>query len=259
MRKQISQGLALSLSVFPNLAKLNVGDDVTEILGIEKYEPPIPAAIVGDARSFSWPISKTDEIRVQLDDEYKFIESLSGQPYYITLKLDGTSSTFLIDPKDEIFHVCGRNYSYKRSEDHSFWKIAERYNIEQGLRGLWGTGHRIAIQGECLGPRIQKNPLGLTHHDLYVFNVVDIRTNTKLCLDESLIIVERLGLKFVPVLEKGSRFGYTKDDLLEKARGKYSEHFSSAKPQTEREGIVVRSLCGEISFKAINNDSLLKE
>jgi len=260
LRKQLSQGLALPLSVAPNLSKLNVGDDVTDLLGIEKYEPPIPAAIVGDARSFSWPISKTDETRVQLDDEYKFIESLSEKPYYISLKLDGTSSTFLIDPKDETFHVCGRNYSYKRNDTHSFWKIAEKYKIEQGLRSMWNKGNnRIAIQGEVVGPGIQKNPLGLTNPDLYVFNVVDIRTNKKLCLDQSLVIVDRLGLKFVPVLEKDSRFGYTKDDLLEKARGKYNEHFSSAKPQTEREGIVIRSLCGEISFKAINNDFLLKE
>lgn len=259
LKKKISQGLVLPTSVFPKLAGLNIGTDVTELLGIEKYEPPIPSAIVGDARRFVWPISKTDEIRVQLDDEYKFIETLSGQPYYISLKLDGTSSTFLIDPKDEIFHACGRNFSYKRSEDHSFWKIAERYNIEQGLRDLWETGHRIAIQGEIVGPGIQKNPLGLTNPDLYVFNVVDIRTNKRLCLDQSLIVVERLGLKFVPVLEKDSRFGYTKDDLLERARGKYNTHFSSAKPQTEREGIVIRSLCGEISFKAINNDFLLKE
>lgn len=235
------------------------GRDVTELLGIEKYEPPIPAAIVGDARSFSWPISKTDEIRVQLDDEYKFIESLSGQPYYISLKLDGTSSTFLIDPKDEIFHVCGRNYSYKRSEDHSFWKIAERYNIEQGLRDLWNGGRKIAIQGECLGPGVQKNPLGLPIADLYVFNVVDIPTNTRLCLNESLEIVERLGLKFVPVLEKGESFGYTVDDLLKIAQGKYIDHFPSAKSSQEREGIVIRDVCGKISFKAINNQFLLKE
>ena len=141
LKKQISQGLALPISAFPKLAGLfdtnipyNVGTDVTELLGIEKYEPPIPAAIVGDARSFCWPISKTDETRVQLDDEYKFIESLTGRPYYISLKLDGTSSTFLIDPKDETFHVCGRNYSYKRNDTHSFWQIAEKYNIEQGLR-----------------------------------------------------------------------------------------------------------------------------
>ena len=259
LKKQISQGLSLPISVFPKLSGLSVGTDVTELLGIEKYEPPIPATIVGDARRFLWPISKTDEVRVQLDDEYRFIESLTGYPYYISLKLDGTSSTFLIDPSDETFHVCGRNYSYKRNDDHSFWKIAERYNIEQGLRDLWNEDKKIAIQGECAGPGIQKNPLGLNMPDLYIFNVVDIPTNTKLCLDDSLNIVERLGLKFVPILDKGSSFNYTVDDLLTKAQGKYIDHFASAKPSQEREGIVIRNVCGTVSFKAINNQFLLKE
>jgi len=259
LRKQLSQGLALPITVFPNLARFSIGDDVTDILGVEKYEPPIPAAIIGDAKSFSWPISKTDEIRVQLNDEYQFIESLSGQPYYISLKLDGTSSTFLIDPKDETFHVCGRNYSYKKSDNHSFWKIADRYNIEQGLRDLWNEGRQIALQGEVVAPGVQKNPLGLPIADLYVFNVVDISTNSRLCLDESLHIVERLGLKFVPVLEKGESFDYTVDDLLELAQGKYIDHFPSAKSSQEREGIVIRDIGGTISFKAINNQFLLKE
>lgn len=258
LRGQISQGLLLPLSVLPNPSELSIGTDVTELLGIEKYEPPIPAAIVGDARSFSWPISKTDEIRVQLNDDYKFIENLTGQPYYITLKLDGTSSTFLID-RDETFHVCGRNYSYKRNNDHSFWKIAERYNIEQGLRNLWNDGRKIALQAEVVAPGIQKNPLGLPTPDLYIFNVVDIPTNTRLCLDESLEVVKTLGLKFVPILEKGESFSYTVTDLLEKAQGKYIDHFPSAKPSQEREGIVIRSVCGHISFKAINNQFLLKE
>ena len=259
LRKQLSQGLALPLSVFPNLAGLTVGFDVTSLLGVEKYEPPIPAQIVGDARSFIWPISKTDEIRVQLDDEYKFIESLTGKPYYISLKLDGTSSSFLIDPNDGTYHVCGRNYSYRRSHDHSFWKISERYNIEQGLRNFWEKGHRLALQGEVVGPGIQKNPLGLSHADLYIFNVIDIRTGQKLCLDKSLIVASQLGLNFVPIVDKGSSFSYTKTDLLEMAKGKYSDHFNSAKPSQDREGIVIRSVCGEISFKAINNDFLLKE
>lgn len=260
LRGQISQGLLLPLSVLPNPSELSIGTDVTELLGIEKYEPPIPATIVGDARSFSWPISKTDEIRVQLDDEYKFIETLTGRPYYISLKLDGTSSTFLIDPKDETFHVCGRNYSYKKSDDHSFWKIADRYNIEQGLRSVFDNGNnRIAIQGEIVGPGIQKNPLGLNIPDLYVFNVVDITTNTRFSLDMSRLIVEQLGLKFVPVLEIGSSFSYTVTDLLEKAQGKYIDHFPSAKSSQEREGIVIRDIGGTISFKAINNQFLLKE
>jgi RNA ligase (TIGR02306 family) len=238
---------------------MTAGADVTDLLDIEKYEPPIPAQIVGDARSFSWPISKTDETRVQSDDEYGFIERLTGKPYYISLKLDGTSSTFLIDPKDETYHVCGRNYSYKENDSHNFWMLSKKYNIEQGLRDFWEKGHRLALQGEVVGPGIQKNPLGLSHHDLYIFNVVDIRSGQKLCLDKSLIVTDQLGLKFVPIVDKGSSFGYTKSDLLEMAKGKYKTHFSSAKDSQDREGIVIRSICGEVSFKAINNDFLLKE
>ena len=259
LKKQLSQGLALPTSVFPILAGLTAGADVTDLLGIEKYDPPIPTSISGDAKKFIWPISKTDETRVQLDDEYGFIERLTGQPYYIILKLDGTSSTFLIDPKDETYHVCGRNYSYKESEHHKFWVLSRKYNIEQGLRNLWNKGLKIALQGEVCGPGIQKNPLGLSDHDLFVFNVVDLIKNEKLCLEQSLMITQMLGLKFVPIVDNGSSFGYTKDELLERAKGKYIHHFNSAKPSQDREGIVIRSICGEISFKAINNDFLLKE
>jgi RNA ligase (TIGR02306 family) len=258
LRKQLSQGLALPTTIFPSLSGLDIGTDVTDTLGIEKYEPPIPTQIQGDARGFTWPISKTDETRVQLDDEYKFIESLTGKDYYISLKIDGTSSTFLINPEDEVYHVCGRNYSYKESENHKFWVLSRTYNIEQGLRNLWNKGKKIALQAEVAGPAIQKNPLGLNTHDLFVFNVVDTNTRAKLCLEESLEIVAQLGLKFVPIIEKGSNFAYTKDDLLEMAKGKYKTHFESAKDSQDREGIVIRSLCGEISFKAINNDFLLK-
>jgi len=60
-------------------------------------------------------------------------------------------------------------------------------------------------------------------------------------------------------VDKGSSFAYTKTDLLEMAKGKYKTHFASAKDSQDREGIVIRSICGEISFKAINNDFLLKE
>ena len=259
LRKTLSQGLALPLSIFPNLNNFEIGQDVTDVLGVVKYEPPIPAQIAGDVRSFSWPIEKTDEIRVQQNDEYKFIENLTGKPYYISLKLDGTSNTFIIDPRDNEYHVCGRNYSYTRSESHSFWKINERYEIENKLRSFAKDGRYLAFQGECVGPGIQKNPLGLKQVDFYVFNVVDVSANKKLCFEEAEKIVAGCGMNFVPVLEIGEDFKYSQEQLLEKARGKYKENFDSANEAQEREGIVIRSLCGEISFKAINNDFLLKE
>lgn len=257
LKGQISQGLALPIGLFPELSGLEAGSDATEILGIEKYEPPMPAQIQGDARSFSWPVEKTDETRIQQDDEYGFISRLTGRPYYISLKIDGTSSSFMVSEGE--YHVCGRNYSYKKSDSHSFWMISERYGIEARLRDHeFRTGQRLAIQGEIAGPGIQKNPLGLKHADLFVFNIVDIDAG-RLCLDSSLRIAAEFGLKFVPILERGESFSYSQLDLLDLAKGKYIDHFSSAKPGQDREGIVIRSICGGISFKAINNDFLLRE
>jgi RNA ligase (TIGR02306 family) len=203
LRKQLSQGLALPVGLFPEAAGLPIGADLTTLLGVEPYEPPIPTFIAGDTRTFRWSIPKTDEIRVQQDDEHSFLAALAGKPYSISLKLDGTSCTFIIDPKSGEFHACGRNYSYKQTPEHAFWKINDRYGIKSGL--------------------------------------------------------ESLGVPFVPVLERGESFSYSLADLLEKAKGRYRDHFPGAKQAQEREGIVVRSLCGSISFKAINNDFLLAE
>lgn len=259
LRGQLSQGLALPLSIFPDFKDLESGSDLTNILNIGKYEPPIPAQIQGDARSFSWLIEKTDEIRVQQNDEYNFIEKLTGSPYYISLKLDGTSCTFIVDPKDDEYHVCGRNYSYKKCDDHSFWKINNKYEIENKIREFNKLNNRcIALQGECVGPGIQKNKLGLKSIDFYVFNVVDVQKG-RIHIDEACSIVENMGLKFVPILEKANNFNYSQETLLEMAKGKYCDHFQDATSNQEREGIVIRSVCGKISFKAINNNFLLKD
>ena len=255
LRKHLSQGLALPVSLFPEVEGLPEGSDLTDVLGVEKYEPPVSAQIAGETRTFSWPISKTDEIRVQQDEECGFIRRLHGSPYYISLKLDGTSCSYIVDPRDGEYHVCGRNYSYKRIPDQSFWQVSDRYGLEDKLKSL---GH-VALQGEIVGPGVQKNKLGLPGTDFYIFNVVDTRTSRKFPLDEALEIAQVLGVPFVPVLERGDSFRHSAQDLLEMAAGKYFEHFPTAKKSQDREGIVVRSLCSSISFKAINNDFLLKD
>ena len=256
LRKQLSQGLALPVGLFPEAAGLPIGSDLTSLLGVEQYEPPVPTFIAGATRTFRWSIPKTDEIRVQQDDEHSFLAALAGQPYYISLKLDGTSCTFIIDPRDGEFHACGRNYSYKQTPEHAFWKVNDRYGIKAGLEALGGT---LALQGEIVGPGIQCNRLGLEDVDYYVFTVVNTATRTRLSLDEALAVATRLGVPFVPVLERGVAFSYSMADLLVKAKGRYREHFPQAQEAQEREGIVVRSLCGSISFKAINDDFLLAE
>src|SRR5690606_38901714 len=49
-RGQYSQGLVLPLEAFPELAGADVGDDVTDLLPVIKWAPPIPANIAGSVR-----------------------------------------------------------------------------------------------------------------------------------------------------------------------------------------------------------------
>lgn len=64
LRGQLSQGLFLPISIYPELANMEVGTDVTEILGIQKWEPPIPAQLAGEVTGkMRTAIPITDEER----------------------------------------------------------------------------------------------------------------------------------------------------------------------------------------------------
>lgn len=264
LRGQVSQGLALPLNSFPdrNWTIYNEGDDLTQELGIEKYEPIIPASLGGDVNSFTWPIAKTDEERVQSAPD-AYLQSMRDKPYYITVKLDGTSASFILCKNDENeieFHVCSRNYSLKYKEDNTFWQIAEKYDIERKLKDYFlSTGDMLAIQGEVCGPGIQENKLNLSEHMLFVFNVIDVESKRKIPFESLGIIGNVFGLKTVPVIEQGSHFPYkTVTELLNLARGKYNENIDTAIKKQDREGVVIRTNDQSVSFKVINNDFLLK-
>jgi len=257
LRKTLSQGLVISEKTFPSIMHkaYDVGTDLTDILDIEKYDPPIPAELRGNARKFSWPISKTSEIRIQSNPD--IIKEITGKPYYISVKIDGTSSSQILNNELE-FHACGRRYSYKKSKSNTYWRIANRYDIKEKLiKHYESTGIKVSLQGEVAGPGIRKNKIGISDIDLYVFNVIDTVNLIRLPLNESLDIVKNFGMKFVPILETGDSFNYTLEELLEKADGKYKSYFQNAKKGQRQEGIVIRSLDGTISFKVVNNKYLL--
>ena len=258
-RGELSQGLFLPLDVFPNLKNTPVGTDVTEVLGVKKWEIP-ERVTTGGLQKGNKPygIPTTDETRIQ--SSLKYLEKLAGHEYYITTKMDGTSCTVYY--KDGEVGVCGRNYEYadptkdeSENKGSPMWEYVYKMDLHNKMREL---GLNIAIQGEFCAPGIQKNRLKLKEPELYVFDVVHLGTLQYLSLYEIIEITDKLGLKCVPLEEHEENFAYTLEDLLEKARGKYPSG-------NNKEGIVVRSndaidrYHGRISFKVINNDFLLKE
>src|SRR5690606_882923 len=67
LRGQLSQGLVIPIPLTVEKAGLLAeGDDVTEVLGIQKYERELPASLQGMAKgSFPSFIRKTDQERIQ--------------------------------------------------------------------------------------------------------------------------------------------------------------------------------------------------
>ncbi len=253
LRGALSQGLFMPFSTF-GLEGVTAGDDVTERLGVGKYEPPPPAGMGEWRGPFPQIISKTDEMRVQSVPDV--LQELKHRPYAITMKYDGTSSTYLIHPQTAEFHACSRNQSI-RDGANLYWEMARQYDLEAVLR----RSPHLAIQGEIVGPGIQKNPLGLKKRELFVFSVFDLQSLQFLGHDETRTALAMMGLSAVETLERGDSFDYSQQQLLALAEGKY--------PGTtnEREGIVIRAipetfsptLSSRLSFKAISNRYLLKE
>ena len=278
LRGQVSQGLLLPLTTFqsfgyrlsPNLLnenyaiepdrvvispsdmiELSEGSDVTEVLGIVKYEPPIPAELSGKVKgNFPSFLRKTDEERVQnITKEYGEYCYQSKHQFYVTEKLDGSSSTFYFNNGE--FGVCSRNLELLETEGNTFWKVARELDLENKLRNY---GINVSLQGELIGEGVQGNPYKLKGQTVKFFNAFDIDKQERMSLGGFLKIMDDLDLDFVPFLDMNFLLPRSIDGMLEYAEGKSKLNY-----ETEREGVVVRSMDSKISFKAISNKFLLDE
>ncbi len=253
LRGQISQGICFPLSILPEGTKIEEDLEVTELLDITKYEPPIPACLSGVAKgNFPSFLKKTDETRVQILQDR--LDANVGEPFYIAEKLDGSSVTYYV--RDEKFGVCSRNLDLEESDENSFWKVAKELNIEEKLRSLGGN---CALQGELIGEGIQSNKYQLKGQQVFFFNLFKIDEYAYLSFEEFVKTVEGLGLKTVPILDKNFELINNIEELVELSIGHSQLH------KVQREGLVLRPLEEKvdrrgrrISFKVINPKFLLK-
>ena len=271
LRGAVSQGLLLPIPTELNdPTQFAEGLDVTELLGVQKWEPPIPAQLRGKiVGNFPNWLRKTDEDRIQ--NCFKDVSPRLNESWFIEEKVDGSSMTvgyrkgdFILDkdgqPIPEEFVVCSRNLSLKlEDEDNTFVRIAKESSIQDAMKAY---GRNLGISGELIGEGVQGNKYDIKGHRWLVFNIFDVDTGKYVSAKERQLIIRDLvalgaTIEQVPVITAvGTTLldGLSVDDFLEMAEGK-----SVLNPKTEREGLVFKNQTDpDISFKAISNRWLLK-
>jgi len=274
LRGVVSQGLVFPLTILPppvygpeevlgsstgittsirQISGYFQGQDVTELLGITKYEPYVPAQLAGKVKgSFPGFLRKTDETRIQTVPDVLIRHA--GKLFYITEKLDGTSATYFLN--NGTFGVCSRNLELSEDDSNIYWKVAKSLNLQERLAKLGGN---FAIQGELVGNGIQKNKYNLPDVKFFLFNIFDIDKQAYLNYDDFRQAAKVLELETVPVVSIMA-LRHTVEELVELSKGQ-----SALNKNTQREGIIWRTMVedtdvelGRLSFKIINPEFLLK-
>ena len=276
LRGQVSQGLVLPISQFPELPIIqDVG--LENLLGITKYEIPDSGSGVRGckpASTFPHFIPKTDEERVQ-NIFNKWNSQYSNITFKRSEKLDGSSVTIASIKDKSLFIeklcteeypfsftngqtiVASRNQTLQYDETSHFWKGVQNSNliaISQQL--LDETGRQLALQGELIGPGIQGNREGLTDYEVRVFKIWDIKKEEYLDLEQFNTICLLFNIKTVPQLGVANPFKKTLQELLNDSKGKNSAGFNiEGKVYSSTKKIDGKTL----HFKVINNDFLLEK
>jgi hypothetical protein len=285
LKGQISQGLCVKPEVF-GILKSKVGDDVTDQIGVVKYEhfvestnqsstrkpvvlpdwlpvplgmwikrtfPQFAVKVWGkNLKPFPCYIPKTDETRLQ--SAPKVLSRHKKEIFYATEKLDGSSCTVFC--KGGEVGVCSRNIWYPKDDGNQFWKAVISLGLDKSIKD-YGD---IALQGELIGEGIQKNRLKQKGQKIYFFNAYDIKLGQYLSYREFICLCGNLNIPTVPILDDKFKLKSKVDKMVE-----YATRKSTMNPDVLAEGVVFRPLTessdpqlGRLSFKVINPDYLLE-
>lgn len=238
-KKAISQGFVVPLISVPEIpADIKIGEDVSTLLGIKKYDPQArEERVMGENQKNnmpkwlmdlawfrwvyfklnpknkgSWPswIEHTDELRISVCA--RLIMDHFDESWYIGEKLDGQSfSAFqyfkrIWGIKVRRFGVASRNIWLKSENDSRYWETARKLALQRKFSEYFGN-EVATIQAEQVGVGIQGNKYGLSDVDLYVFNVIGDYSKKnpngrRYRLSEMKNACRAMGLKTVPILNE---------------------------------------------------------
>lgn len=227
-----------------------IGQDVTEALGVTKYDPPSsPQRHYNLPRT---PLIPEPEGFVRYTDVEKLRRYPDlfkpGEPVVVMEKVHGANARFMW--RDGQLYVGSHRVVKKEDDNCFFWKVAKRYQLAEKLQKIPG----MIVFGEVFGP-VQHLKYGRTEPDLVVFDIFD----SKRCgyVDASLLIelCTVLQLPLAPIYTMAFDLDMLKQDC------EFDSHLC---PDHIKEGVVVRpihevhtNVCGRLILKLISERYML--
>jgi hypothetical protein len=281
LRKQISQGLIIPIDKWKK--GLKEGDDVTELIGVKKYEkvdnnperfekPRMPKvwykkllymfkynilykAFPSLKRKLRSPFPKhlvgiTDEERIQ--NIPQVLRQYAGKRFVVSYKLDGSSITIIHSKVlgRSKFRICSRRFELhdKKNDWYNVFKSTAFDAEVLKLVNHYKTDD-IIVQGEAIG-KFNGNHHNLQAEQIRLFNIYVKGKRIK--QDELATVCTMWNIPFCPVY-KFAYLNHTLPEIL-----KESEIKDILNPAVDVEGLVWRCSEDNMSFKVINNKYLLK-
>ena len=292
LRGVVSQGLLMPVTKFPEITDNIhwddddgkdkffcdgaycdvVGADITSELRVRHYDEVAESVqsmlgnpLSGDAMG-KFPEAlgpRTDEERLQnLGD---WFEKMRGRRWQVTCKHDGTSCTVAYAPSVDAENpliVCSRNIRLKRETSDGkvpiYWQMSEKYEIGRKLEEIYNTtGEEFMVQGEVVGPGIQKDRNKETESKFLCFRIWNVTKREFVNPNRTVEMCREIGIPHVQVVKEDFPFFdeiTTMEDALKFAEGKTEEG-------NEREGVVLKTVDGlpYASFKIVSNRYLMKQ
>ena len=179
------------------------GQDVAELLGITKYEPPEEAISASRTNGFQVPAPRLAIVPGAYDIEglRRYTDAFEpGEAYVCTEKIHGQNARFVHD--GEKLHVGSRTRWLTTEERNTWSDVATRY----GLAAKLAKRPKVVFFGETYGNNSDM-PYGVergkTGDELRFFDAFCSETGRWYDHDELLATCEELGLAVVPELCRG--------------------------------------------------------
>lgn len=210
-------------------------------------------------------VHKTDEERVE---NIPFILECKD-PWIKTCKVDGTSSTYILERKKfgkYEYYVTSRNVRQKDRDQKNFhndmgnqsnvyWDMSDKYHIREFLQAqleLHPSWKYVCLQGETAGPNVQGNPHGLKEVQFFGFNFIDSEVGRWNSI-EAANLCAKYNIPWVPIVDTE----YILPDDMEEFKLSADGPCDVPGSTGNREGFVYRSKDGTKSFKNVSREYIM--